>query len=123
MAVKFDLVDNAGEGTDSVGVFTGGAEPTIPAAARPAPASTSTAGTCSGSTLTYAAGVLPVAAAGHGHRAGAGRSYAVDIPAAVGGPTAYAGFTAGTGELFAPIDILDWKYASTDNWDLTTIRL
>ena len=38
------------------------------------------------------------------------RTYAVDIPAAVGGPTAYAGFTAGTGELFAPIDVLDWTY-------------
>ena len=31
VAVKFDLVDNAGEGTDSVGVFTGGADPTTPA--------------------------------------------------------------------------------------------
>src|SRR5439155_26267498 len=27
----FDLVDNAGEGTDSVGVYTGGAAPTTPA--------------------------------------------------------------------------------------------
>src|SRR4051794_19881415 len=32
VAVKFDLVDNGGEGTDSVGVFTGGAAPTTPAA-------------------------------------------------------------------------------------------
>src|SRR6476620_6203292 len=31
VAVKFDLVDNAGEGTDSIGVFTGGADPTTPA--------------------------------------------------------------------------------------------
>ena len=31
VAVKFDLVDNAGEGGHSVGVFTGGAEPTVPA--------------------------------------------------------------------------------------------
>jgi hypothetical protein len=27
------------------------------------------------------------------------------------------GFTAGTGELFASIDVLDWKYGPTDNWD------
>ena len=32
VAVKFDLVDNAGEGLDSVGVFTSGASPTMPAA-------------------------------------------------------------------------------------------
>ena len=31
VAVKFDLVDNAGEGGHSVGVFTGGADPTMPA--------------------------------------------------------------------------------------------
>ena len=31
VAIKFDLVDNAGEGADSVGLFTGGADPTTPA--------------------------------------------------------------------------------------------
>src|SRR5947209_6506097 len=31
VAIKFDLVDNAGEGPDSVGVFTNGAAPTTPA--------------------------------------------------------------------------------------------
>src|SRR5206468_8089565 len=41
------------------------------------------------------------------------KAYAVDIPAIVGGPTAYVGFTAGTGELFAPIDVLDWTYTPT----------
>ena len=47
--------------------------------------------------LTYAGGVLHLelrdTVTGHEFA----RSYAVDIPAAVGGPTAYAGFTAGTG--------------------------
>ena len=58
---------------------------------------------------------------GHRHRAALGRSFAVDIPAAVGGPTAFVGFTAGTGELFAPIDVLDWKYVPTDNWDPASV--
>jgi spermidine/putrescine transport system ATP-binding protein len=31
VAVKFDLVNNAGEGSDSVGVYTNGAAPTVPA--------------------------------------------------------------------------------------------
>jgi hypothetical protein len=41
------------------------------------------------------------------------KTYAVDIPAAVGGTNAYVGFTAGTGELFAPIDVLNWTYKPT----------
>lgn len=49
--------------------------------------------------------------------------YTVDLPAAVGGPTAYAGFAAGTGGLFAPIDVLTWKYVSTDNWDVRAVPL
>ena len=36
---------------------------------------------------------------------------AVDIPAAVGGPTAYVGFTAATGGLFARQAIDSWTYA------------
>ncbi len=31
VAVKFDLYNNAGEGTDSTGVYTNGAAPTVPA--------------------------------------------------------------------------------------------
>ena len=105
VAVKFDLVDNAGEGTDSVGVFTGGAEPTTPADRLP-PGQDGAIHLNSGhvfrADLAYADGTLRVelldTETGQGFR----RSYAVDVPAAVGGPTAYAGFTAGTGEPVRP---------------------
>ena len=40
------------------------------------------------------------------------QSYAVNIPAAVGGNTAYVGFTAGTGGLAATQDILSWTYSA-----------
>jgi sugar lactone lactonase YvrE len=122
VAVKFDLLDNAGEGLDSVGVFTGGVEPTAPA--------DHTIGT-SGATihlnsgrvfrvqLTYATGNLRVELRDPITGATFLQSYAVDIPAAVGGPTAYAGFTAGTGSLFAPIDVLDWVYAPTPDGDVS----
>ena len=39
-------------------------------------------------------------------------TYDVDIPAAVGGSTAYAGFTAATGALFDTIKILNWSMTS-----------
>jgi hypothetical protein len=67
--------------------------------------------------LRYVGGVLNYMVWDTVTGSGAGNSFSVDLPAAVGGPTAYVGFTAGTGELFAPIDILDWRYLPTDNWD------
>jgi hypothetical protein len=40
-------------------------------------------------------------------------TYAVAIPTAVGGATAYAGFTAGTGgDLYDTIEILNWSMSS-----------
>jgi len=118
VAVKFDLVDNAGEGGHSVGVFTGGADPTTPADRPVDPAGGAIdlhGGHVFRVGLTYAAGVLHVELRDTVTGAAATRSYAVDIPAAVGGPTAFGGLTAGTGELFAPIDARNWTYTPTDN--------
>ena len=39
-------------------------------------------------------------------------SQAINIPATVGGNTAYVGFTAGTGGLTAVQEILNWTYTS-----------
>ena len=114
VAVKFDLVDNAGEGTDSVGVFTGGADPTTPADRLPAGMHLNS-GDVFRVGLTYAAGVLHLDLQDTATGASFARSYAVDIAGAVGGPTAYAGFTAGTGSLSAPIEILDWTYTPAAN--------
>ena len=111
VAVKFDLVDNAGEGTDSVGVFTGGAEPTTPADRLPVGMHLNS-GDVYRVGLTYAGGVLHLELQDTVTGMSFARSYAVDIPTAVGGPTAYAGFTAGTGSLFAPIEVLDWTYTT-----------
>ena len=38
-------------------------------------------------------------------------SWAIDIPATVGGDTAYVGFTAGTGGLTSTQNVLTWTYA------------
>jgi hypothetical protein len=114
VAVKFDLVDNAGEGTDSVGVYTGGADPTTPADRLPAGMHLNS-GNVFRVGLTYAAGVLHLELQDTVTGASFARSYAVDIAGAVGGPTAYAGFTAGTGSLSAPIEVLDWTYTPAAN--------
>jgi Legume lectin domain/Bacterial lectin len=117
VAVKFDLVDNAGEGTDSVGVFTGGAAPTVPADTFvPDPSNSGLKfnnGQVFQADLSYSGGILLLNVRDTVSGQQFTKTYKVNIPAAVGGPTAYVGFTAGTGELFAPIDILDWTYTPT----------
>jgi hypothetical protein len=119
VAVKFDLVDNAGEGTDSVGVFTNGATPTVPAdtfvTRLPFHLGVQfNSGDRFQATLTYSGGTLLLQLLDLDTYARTfTKAYAVDIPAVVGGSTAYVGFTAGTGELFAPIDVLDWTYTPT----------
>ena len=117
VAIKFDLVDNAGEGSASIGVFTGGATPTTPA-------DTYTPGFYDPgiyrdnvrvfqADLSYSGGKLLLNLLDTRSGQQFSSTYTVDIPTAVGGPMAYAGFTAGTGELFAPIDILGWTYSPT----------
>ena len=121
VALKFDLVDNAGEGVNSVGLYRDGADPTVPAEPLPGEVIHLHSGHAFRVDLTYAGGHLGYTVWDTVTGSAAGGSFAVDIPAAVGGPTAYVGFTAGTGELFAPIDVLGWKYVPTDNWDPASI--
>ena len=99
-------------------MFTGGAEPTVPAvrlddtpihlhAQHPIRADIAYDGTAL--TLTLTDTTLSDHAWTH--------TFAVDIPAAVGGPTAYAGFTAGTGELSARQAIESWTLADRGLYD------
>ena len=116
VAVKFDLVDNAGEGSNSVGVYTNGAAPTTPADTfvpnyPVSPGIQFNSGHRFQATLNYSGGTLVLGLLDlDTHARYFTKAYAVDIPAVVGGPNAYVGFTAGTGELFAPIDVLNWTY-------------
>ena len=114
VAVKFDLYSNLGEGFDSTGLYTGGADPTL-------------AGSIdlSGSgidlhdqdvfnaALTYDGTTLRVTITDTVTGAAASQSYLVNIPAVVGGNTAYVGFTAGTGDDTASQTIQSWTYSPT----------
>jgi fibronectin type 3 domain-containing protein len=114
VAVKFDLYDNAGEGNNSTGLYLNGAAPTNIG-------SVNLTGTGidlhSGDTfnvaLSYDGTLLHVTITDTVTGAAASQSYAVNIPATVGGTTGYVGFTAGTGSLTATQDILSWTYAPT----------
>jgi len=64
--------------------------------------------------LVYNGTTLAVTTTDTATGASAAESYAVNIPSAVGGNTALAGFTAGTGALSAQENILDWVWEPTD---------
>jgi hypothetical protein len=111
VAVKFDLFNNAGEGTNSVGLYTNGASPTVPAVTLGGGVNLhsgdvfNTQITYNGTTLTLTITDSSVPADTFT------TSWTINIPSTVGANTAYVGFTAGTGGLTATQDILTWTFA------------
>jgi hypothetical protein len=110
VAVKFDLFNNAGEGTNSTGLFTKGAAPTIPATTLGGGVNLHSGDilqvhmTYDGTTLTMTITdtVVPTNTFT--------MSWPINIPATIGANTAFAGFTAGTGGQTATQEILTWTY-------------
>jgi hypothetical protein len=113
IAVKFDIHNNAGEGNNSTGLYINGAVPTVPA-------------TTIGGGVTLASGdILQVQMSYDGTTLTMTitdtttpsetftTSWPINIPSTVGGSTAYAGFTAGTGGVTATQEILNWTYNSS----------
>jgi hypothetical protein len=110
VAVKFDLYNNAGEGTNSTGWYTNGASPTVPATDLTPSGVNLHSGdvmnvhmTYDGTTLTWTV-TDPTA----------GKTFTtsakVNIPSVAGGNTAFVGFTGGTGGLTATQEIISWTY-------------
>ena len=110
VAVKFDLYSNAGEGTDSTGFYTDGAAPTVPALDMTASGVNLHSGDIMHAHLTYNGTTLTLTLTDTVTNASFTASTAINIPTTVGGDTAYAGFTAGTGGAFATQEILNWTY-------------
>ena len=110
VAVKFDLHSNAGEGTNSTGLYTDGATPTVPAT------------TLGGGVNLHSGDILQVQMTYDGTTLTMvitdtttpsetfTTSWPINIPGTVGANTAYAGFTGGTGGATATQEILTWTY-------------
>jgi Malectin domain/Chitobiase/beta-hexosaminidase C-terminal domain/Legume lectin domain len=120
VAVKFDLYSNNGEGTNSTGLYTNGASPSIPATTLGGGVNLHSSDifhvhfSYDGTTLTMT--ITDTANSADSFTT----SWPINIPATVGGDTAYLGFTAGTGGLTAIQDILTWTYAAGNNGTPTT---
>jgi lysophospholipase L1-like esterase len=112
VAVKFDLYNNQGEGSNSTGLYQGGAVPTSAGSidlGRSGISLHSGHGFDVG--MAYDGTTLKVAITDMATNVTATQSYLVNIPAAIGGGRAYVGFTAGTGGMTATQEILNWTYA------------
>ncbi len=112
VAIKFDLFSNSGEGNNSTGLYTGGASPTLPAITLAGGVNLHS-GDVFNAQLSYNGTTLTLTLTDTTTPADTfTTSWTVNIPTAVGGNTAYAGFTGGTGGLTATQDILTWTYST-----------
>src|SRR5262249_15344628 len=114
MAIKFDLFSNAGEGVDSTGIYTNGANPT-------SAGSIDLTGTGidlhSGDpiqvNLAYDGTTLGVQLTDTVTHATASQSYTVNIPGLTGGGrAAFVGFTGRYGGVTSTQDITRWTFTS-----------
>ncbi len=110
MAIKFDLFNNDGEGPNSTGLYLNGAAPTVPAINLTGTGINLHSGDTFNAQLTYNGTTLTVVIADTVTNASTTQNYTVNIPSIVDGPTAYVGFTAGTGGLAAIQNILNWTF-------------
>src|SRR5262249_34834433 len=117
IAIKFDIFDNAGEGNNSTGLFSDGRSPTIPEFGR-GDVLVNLDGTSIVLNsqhvfqvdLTYDGTALTEKITDTSTSVSFSVTYTVDIPAKVGGNTAFAGFTGGTGGLTTTQDVQIWTF-------------
>jgi hypothetical protein len=110
VAVKFDLYNNAGEGSDSTGMYEDGAAPSVPAIDLSAHGINLHSGDPMHAHITYNGTTLTLTLTDTTTNLYVTESFPVNIPAIVGSSNAYIGFTAGTGGLSATQNIISWAY-------------
>jgi hypothetical protein len=113
IAIKFDLYDNAGEGTNSTGLYGNGASPTTPATTLGGGVNLHS-GDIMKAHMTYDGTTLTLTITDTVNTAQTfTTSWPINIPSTVGGNTAFVGFTGGTGGLTAQQEIITWTYGTS----------
>ncbi len=114
VAIKFDIYNNDGEGTDSTGIYTDGASPTVPASDMTSSGVLLRSGHVLHAHLTYDGTNLTLTLTDVVTSAVFTQTRAINIPSIVGAQTAYMGFTASYGGgLGMTSDILNWTLSNT----------
>ena len=96
---------------DSTGLYINGAIPTVPAIDLSPTGINLHSGDIFNAQLTYDGITLTVVITDTVTNATATQTYTVDIPYIVAGPTAWVGFTGGSGGVTAVQEILNWSYS------------
>jgi hypothetical protein len=121
VALKFDIYSNAGEGTDSTGLYTNGASPTTPAKDMTSSGVSLLSGDVFNVHVTYDGTTLTMTITDATNSSQTfTASWPINIPGTVGANTAYVGFTGGTGGLTAIQEILDWTYITASQLTAAT---
>jgi len=110
VAVKFDLFNGSGEGSDSTGFYINGASPDLPAVDMTGSGVDLHSADPMSAHLVYDGTTLTLTITDLATTATFTTSKAINIPATVGANNAYVGFTAGTGGLSANQNITSWTY-------------
>jgi len=111
VAIKFDIYNNEGEGPSSTGLYVNGAAPIKTGSIDLRPSGVDLhSGNPFLITITYDGTTLSVTIRDTVTNATATQTYLINIPQVIGGGTAYAGFTAGTGGNTSLQEILNWTY-------------
>ena len=113
VAIKFDLYSNAGEGSDSTGLYTKGAIPTVPSVDLSSTGVNLHSGDIMDAHMVYDGTNLTMTLTDTVTNAAVTEVFPVNIPSIVGANTALVGFTAGTGGHSATQDVLSWTYVSS----------
>ena len=112
VAVKFDVNDNVGEGSDSTGVYSNGASPTVPATDLTASGIVLSSGDTISAHLVYDGTWLYLTLRDTVSGAVFVNRWKINIPQTIGANTAFVGFTGSTGTLVATQKILTWTFAA-----------
>jgi hypothetical protein len=112
VAFKFDIYSNSGEGKDSIGVYTDGAAPSLPATDLTSTGIVLTSGDTFHAHLVYNGTTLTVTITDTNTSASYTGNFPVNIAAALGTTAGYAGFTGGTGGLTVKTEIYTWTFTS-----------
>jgi hypothetical protein len=110
VAIKFDLTNNVGEGTNSTGIYLDGAIPTVPSVNLTGTGIDLHSGDYMNVHLTYDGTDLNMTITDAVTLASWSHTFLVNIPAAVNGDTAYVGFTGGTGAQSASQKVTYWTW-------------
>jgi hypothetical protein len=113
VAVKFDLYDNNGEGVNSTGLYVNGASPTTPSVDLTGSGVDLHSGHVMNVQIGYDGINLSLTITDPTVNSAFTHSWPINIPATIGGNSAYVGFTAGTGGQTAIQDVLNWTFISS----------